>query len=44
MPAWESRLTDEEIDTVLAYLLSLSELDPGSLAAPVSSTQKGEVQ
>jgi hypothetical protein len=44
MPAWESRLTDEEIDKVLAYLLSLSESDDGSLAVPVSSIRKGEVQ
>ncbi len=44
MPAWESRLTDEEIDKLLAYLLSLSESDDGSLAAPLSSIRKGEVQ
>jgi mono/diheme cytochrome c family protein len=44
MPAWESRLTDEEIDKVLAYLLSLSESDDRSLAVPVSSIRKGEVQ
>jgi mono/diheme cytochrome c family protein len=44
MPAWESRLTDEEIDKILAYLLSLSEADDGSLADPRSSTRKGEVQ
>lgn len=42
MPAWESRLTDEEIDTILAYLLSLSEAHHASLADPVSSTRKGE--
>jgi mono/diheme cytochrome c family protein len=44
MPAWESRLTDEEIDKILAYLLSLSEPDYGSLADPRSSPRKGEVQ
>lgn len=44
MPAWESRLTDEEIDTILAYLLSLSEAHHASLADPASSTRKGEVQ
>lgn len=44
MPAWQSRLTDGEIDTILAYLLSPSEADDGSLADPRSSTLQGEVQ
>lgn len=44
MPAWQSRLTDQEIDTILAYLLSLSESEDGSLADPRSFTRKGEVQ
>ena len=44
MPAWESRLSNEEIDGILAYLLSRSETDDPSLVNPHSSIREGEVQ
>lgn len=43
MPSWQSRLTDAEIDSILAYLISLSETSSGS-PHPPSSARKGEVR
>ncbi len=44
MPAWESRLTDDEIDEILAYLLNRGEAPGGPLADPSSSSRKGEIR
>lgn len=37
MPAWESRLTEDELDALIAYLFSLADQLPQTSAAAVSS-------
>lgn len=44
MPAWESRLTSQEIDEVLSYVLSRSETPDRPAVNPYSSIREGDVQ
>ena len=43
MPAWQSRLTEREIDLILAYLVDLGDAD-ATPAKPVTPVSKGEAQ
>jgi mono/diheme cytochrome c family protein len=44
MPAWQSRLSDADIDGILAYLVSLSEARPAPPTPQHSSIREGEAQ
>ena len=44
MPAWGARLTDQQVDSILSYLLSRPEVEGRSTPQPHSSIAEGDVQ